>query len=554
MTGGKPVSGPYKNKDLKEMTDMPMMEKPSVTVLENGGKCWEHEFENYTLKVYKPKTAINGEVHNFGFRAPLLLIFEEEKQSMEEAVAFAEKRGLARIASAVDSTVLFVYPTNKKGWEGADASLYAELISQTKMHPYYEDGYERIDDFFTREFKGYFIRGAIFRADIYSFGKSADYVAKNLLTTLSGEYLWGPGEITPAMCSMENLSVVPQVDRKDIAILSVGNSEEINAAFSGCEHLLIKETAEYEADFKAFVRKFKMWCGKIEIEPDFEELNMVEEWGSTVVKTSDRQFGKYKGTTEHEVGYFAYYNKGIFDKGPAPMVIGFHGGGDSSMYLTFVAGWWSICHRHDFLFISFENHQDVPPDEVVQVIEDLKSKYNVDVTRIYATGFSMGSAKTWDMFQEYPEIFAGMAPASALFPVKKNPFGKSLDDGINMDVMVPIFISGGEKSHLPELPFQADDSLERVKYMAKVNKLKKDFDAVLYENKENWEDPIFGLAGERVEKKFDESRGSTLTIRYFDSEDGVCRTALSSISEQVHEYREHTGEQAWQFISQFTRE
>ncbi|MBR3056859.1 MAG: hypothetical protein IKG93_02720 [Clostridiales bacterium] len=533
---------------------MPMMEKPSVTVLENGGKYWENEYKNFYVKVYKPDTTIDGTVHNYGFRMPLLLIFEEERMSMDEAVAFAEEKGLAKIASAVDSSVLFIYPTCENGWDGATSELYAELISQVKMHPYYEDGYERIDDFFTRQFKGYFIRGAIFRADIYSFGKSADYVAKNLLTTLQGEYLWGPGEITPAMCSMERLSVVPSVEREDIAILSVGNSAEINEAFAGCENLLIKEEAEYEKDFKEFVRKFKMWCGKIEIEPDFEALDMIEEPGSTVVKTSDRQFGKYKGTTEHEVGYFAYYNKDIFDDGPAPMVIGFHGGGDSSMYLTFVAGWWAICHRHDFLFVSIENHQDVPPDEVVQVIEDLKSKYNVDVTRIYATGFSMGSAKTWDMFQEYPEIFAGMAPASALFPVKKNPFGKSLEDGINMDVKVPIFVSGGEKSHLPELPFHADDSLERVKYLAKVNDLKQDFDAVKFEEKENWENPIWGVSGERSDKVFDESRGSNLTIQFFESKDGVCRTALSSVSEQVHEYREHTGEQAWQFISKFRRE
>ena len=538
----------------KEIITMPMMEKPNVTTLKNGGTCWENTYKNFYLKCYKPKTDINGKVHNYGFRMPLLLIFEEEKMSMDDAVAFAEEKALAKIASSVDSTVLFIYPTCENGWEGATKELYAEIISEVKMHPYYEDGFERVDDFFTREFKGYFIRGAIFRADIYSYGKSADYVAKNLLTTLQGQYLWGPGEITPAMCSMENLSVIPVVDRKDIAILSVGNRAEVNAAFSGCENLLIKDTADYEADYKSFVRKFKMWCGKIEIEPDFEALNMTEEAGSTIVKTSSMNRFMYKDTKEHEVGYFAYYNNGIFDKGPVPLVIGFHGGGDSSMYLTFVAGWWAICHRHDFLFVSIENHQDCPAEEAVQVIEDLQKKYKIDAHRIYVTGFSMGSAKTWDMFQEYPQLLAGVMPASALFPVKNNPFGKSLGEGINTDVKVPIFVSGGEESPLPELPKHAADSLERVQYLASVNKLKKDFDAVKFEDKEKWEDPIWGIKGDRVEKVADETRGSTLTIHYFDSDDGVCRTALSSISGQQHEYREHTGEQAWQFISKFTRE
>ena len=78
------------------------------------------------------------------------------------------------------------------------------------------------------------------------------------------------------------------------------------------------------------------------------------------------------------MGWFAYSNNGLFDNGPAPLVIGFHGGGDSSMYLTFVAGWWEICHRYNFLFVSVENHLSVTATEAVAVIEDLKKRYRID--------------------------------------------------------------------------------------------------------------------------------------------------------------------------------
>jgi hypothetical protein len=166
----------------------------------------------------------------------------------------------------------------------------------------------------------------------------------------------------------------------------------------------------------------------------------------------------------------------------------------------------------------------------------------------------MGSGKTWDLYQEYPEILAGIMPASALFPVYTTFFGKPVTDRLNKTHAVPVFYSGGEKSHLGELSFQNESSQERVKYVAEVNKLKKSFADVSFENKENWEDPIWGIPGDRIEKEYDETRDATLTINYYDSEDGVCRTAFASVNNQVHECRQHSIECAWKFISQFRRE
>ena len=529
------------------------MERPTVTELTDGSKTWEHSYQRFHVKSYVPHNDLLGQINNYTFKAPLLLVFEEKKQTMEEAIQFAKDTGLASIAASNDACVYFIYP-NSGNWEEETEELYCEIISEVKMDPLFQDGICEVHNFFTKNFDGYFMKGAIFRADIYSFGASADYVARNLLKTVNGQYLWGPGEITPAMCSMEGLSIVPHVERKDIGILSVNNTPSVNQAFEGCVNLLIKEKADYIKDFYSFVRRFKMWCGIQTEEPDLEKLQLMEEAGHVEVHTSPDNIRQYKDQPTHTVGYFAYYNKGLLDNGPVPVLLGFHGGGDSSMYLTYVAGWYAVAHKYNFLYISFDNHLDISATETIEVLQELKRRYPIDAHRIYASGFSMGSGKTWDLFQEYPEVFAGLAPCSALFPYRQNVFFEEIpEDRLNKTIPVPMFYSGGEKSFLPELPNQAQTSLERAKYGVRVNKCKRNLDDLCYEDRDKWENPIWGINGDRTEVLHDDSRDADLTIQYFDSEDGICRTALASVSNQEHDCRHHSIEAAWNFISQFTR-
>ncbi|MCQ2497687.1 MAG: hypothetical protein MJ133_01765 [Lachnospiraceae bacterium] len=532
---------------------MGINEKPNVYTLADGSKAFEHTYENFEVKGYVPKNNLKGNINNYGFKAPLLVVLEENKLSIEDAAKFADDTGLADIAAENDATVLFVYPTCEGGWDNTDERVYVDFIAEVKLSHMYEDGIVKDCGLFGQEFNGYFLRGTKFRTAVYSFGKSADFAAKHLLKTIQGEYLWGPGEITPAMVSMERLSVMPCVERNDIPVISIGNSQDYNSALKNCKNILIKEKAEYKSDFKSFVRKFKMWCGEIVEEPDLEAMNMTEEAGTMIVHTSKDNFGAYKDTKEHEIGYFAYYNNDIFDNGPAPLVIGFHGAGDSSMFLTYVSGWYEVAHKYGFLFVSFENHMDIPAEEVMEALEEIKRRYKVDEHRIYAVGFSMGCGKTWDLFEQYPTHFAAIAPASALFPVYSNPFGRPVDvERINKSVPLPIFYSGGDKSHVSELPCQSAWAVERLKYAAEVNKLVKKFD-ITFEDCSNWTDPVMGIKGDRVERLYDESRDAYLNINYYDSEDGVCRTAFAVIENQQHEYRQHTADKAWQFISKFTR-
>lgn len=45
-----------------------------------------------------------------------------------------------------------------------------------------------------------------------------------------------------------------------------------------------------------------------------------------------------------------------------------------------------------------------------ELIREVSSKYNVDKSRIYLTGLSMGGWGTWKLAEEHPELFAAIAP------------------------------------------------------------------------------------------------------------------------------------------------
>ena len=530
---------------------MSMQEKPAVSLLPDGSKYWTRDFKNFSVMVYVPVGDPRAEIINFGFRAPYLLVFGKKERSIGESVDFAERRGLADIARSNSSSIVFVIPRCEGGWKNAPDTIFPELVAESRIGQYYEDGTVINYKFLTKDYTGCSIRGSVFRTILFGSGDAADYIARNCLKTLQGEYLWGPGEITPVAVTLERLSVIPRPERRDIPIVSVGNSREVNEALlASCDHLMIRDIPDFRADYAEFWGRYKRWCGVLSREEDPAELGMTEEACIAEVTTSPDNRGDYAGSSRHPVGYLAYYPSGASE--PLPLLLAFHGGGDSAFHIAWVSGWWRVAMRNRFLLVCVENHLNTTAAEIQELIAQLQKKYPVDSRRIYASGFSMGGCKSWDLFQEYPEAFAALAPMDATFDVGLNQYGEPAP-AVNRTVPVPLFYAAGEQTPLPELPFQAQKCFDRARYVFEVNRLRKPWN-LSFEDRENWPDKFWGIPGDRIEKVEDPSRSAVLTLHYYDSTDGVCRTVFGGVDNQGHECREHTCEQAWRFISQFTRQ
>ena len=205
---------------------------PEVTRLPGGEVCWQHTFDRFRVKVFVPKGHELSDLINFGFLAPYLLVFEEAEMTLAEAAVFALEKGFAEAAARYSGSVVFVYPTAEGGWAEADENLFIDLIAESRIQQYYQDGMILSRDRFTKEWGDLFIRGAIFRTFLYGYGASADYIANHLLKTINGLYLWGPGEITPTAANVVQYANIVR-DQAQLRSLAVAAGEIRETVFEG---------------------------------------------------------------------------------------------------------------------------------------------------------------------------------------------------------------------------------------------------------------------------------------------------------------------------------
>ncbi len=534
-----------------------MKEMPEMSAVD-GGLMWTHTFEKFKATVFVPDNDLMDDVLNYGFIAPYLLVFAERNYSndFDGAVEFARSNNFEQIAKKYGTSVVFIYPTSANGWKDAAPDLFSEILSNSKIHEYYENGVVKFYNRFTKTLEAYYIRGGIFHTNLYGFGVAADYIAENCINHFEGDGLWGRADCAPVAVTLTNLSsdAKIKVDAADIPVVSYGNTTGINAIFKEkCKYFIEKQTPDIYADFDGFIKQFRRMLGELELDPDLEKEGMKIEPAVVELKTSPDNMGDDKGTVTHKVGYFAFYNKGIFDKGPVPLVLAFHGGGDSSFYIAYVSDWAGIAHRHDFLLVAVENHLNSSATEMVELVEHLKKIYNIDPTRIYASGFSMGGIKTWDIIQEYPNLVAAAAPMDATVDIGENVYFGKINKPVNTTVSVPIFYAAGEKTPLAELPYQEQKCINRMAYALKLNGAQKEYNVKL-EEKDSWQNKLWGIDGDYTSAVVDPARKGKLTFNYFTRPDGKCWNVFAGIDNQGHECRPHTCEYAWRFLSCFTRD
>jgi hypothetical protein len=170
-----------------------------------------------------------------------------------------------------------------------------------------------------------------------------------------------------------------------------------------------------------------------------------------------------------ETRFWAYVPENYPADGDYPLLISLHGGSaigsnlselldpahDNPAYLISANRWFDL----PFVVVSPQmeldpgysgpnefNEQNWPEDQVDELIDYVVANYNIDESRIYVTGISLGAAGTWNYAAAHPERVAAILPLGG-----KTPRGEacSLKD-------VPIWVFHGENDFLVRTRFTTD--------------------------------------------------------------------------------------------------
>jgi len=138
-----------------------------------------------------------------------------------------------------------------------------------------------------------------------------------------------------------------------------------------------------------------------------------------IAAESTMQVGQHSGYFQitRNVRYLLFLPDNYQAKEKWPMLVFLHGRGERGDNIELVKKHGPpkiVENKKDFPFIVLspqcpldQSWSSVP---VIDLIDEIASKYRVDPNRIYLTGLSMGGYGTWDIATRYPYRFAALAP------------------------------------------------------------------------------------------------------------------------------------------------
>ncbi len=518
----------------------------------------EVTLEGHTCYMYVPASNRVGTLLAF---APMMMVFGDEAYTADSVLATVNEKGFGEIAKRDGACILFVNPL--ESWDSAADAANAEALFLSFYSIYssnpllvFENGTATKVDAETGE-ESTVYPGSLFGVQLIGEGKGADFIAANYLKALPFLTNYGPQEgLTGAgpVCGVALFSptAVPMKAEDGVAIpLAIVNgpadADQVAASYSDStvEAMVVidADVTGFDADifktvYDAIVSKYHFALTMYYPSPQYTLSGIMEVNNQTTLAS-----GKV-------IESYAYLPEGIsYDQDHSiPLVLYFHGWGGEGEAMLSWTDWPLVGKENGFVVIGVDQHGDSTAAETIELLDQLLVQYPfIDPSRVYATGFSMGSSKSWNLGLKYADRFAGIMPTSlGIFPEDETTDMMSfVKDG----VILPVFYIGGGLSPLPELPAaEANIVNDAFKVLWQMNDLGE------YAFNEA-SGSIWGVSADsqRIIPSRDKNTEQVLVVDSFVNPDGNTYTWLSVNLNLAHDSCRNDSAVMWSYMSQFSR-
>lgn len=541
----------------KTETASGVLEKISRDVVveeENKGKV---EFIVYTPSGIRP----------VGPSTPVIIVYGDSAVTVRDAESVLESSGLDDIAKEVNCSVVFVNPVGDT-WEEADAEAY--LYSLVDIFS------EDTGSGTGKNAAGDKLIGTSQRIYVIAEGKGADFTAQYLAKeTMKKFFVFTDFHYVPAGIMLFNPSVQEASCSIGMPAVIGGGSTELVGAFKEMNSTDAEEPVDKGTLYTNSAAKLKNFMSA-EVSSEGFDKDIIRSGWDNVLSKVRRQLSGIAEESYELLPVYDYTEYGIqvnietadingkpmewyeyipedidmSAEGSVPLVFTFHGGGNHAEYQVIASEWPLVGKENGFMVVAVNQHVERTADEIVELLKILENNYPaIDKTRVYASGFSMGSIKSFDLGLQYPELFAGIAPMDAS--------GVELPE--MKDSIIPVYYLAGIDDGLPVFPHQAGFGHEDE--LTETGEVEADFliqrlfamNKIEYPGYDAKADPVWGMEFTETIEKATANPVHTITENYMASQDGNTYTVFATMSNQAHAVLAGSSYAAWDFLKQFSR-